>query len=101
MWLSRDVGRLTRRRRLVAAVAASVLLSMAVAGVVFAAGGSDNPLQVTRTAADPTVEQRVDRLISQMTLDEKLEQIQLLPDFMVTEDEVRKGLGSVLSLTDP
>src|SRR5918992_601378 len=34
-------------------------------------------------------------------MEEKLEQIQLLPDFMVTEDEVRKGLGSVLSVTDP
>ena len=36
-----------------------------------------------------------------MTLEEKLEQIQLLPDFLVTEAEVRKGLGSVLSATDP
>jgi len=36
-----------------------------------------------------------------MTLQEKLEQIQLLPDFMVTEAEVRNGLGSVLSVTDP
>src|SRR5918992_213168 len=34
-------------------------------------------------------------------MEEKLEQIQLLPDFMVTEDEVRRGLGSVLSVTDP
>ena len=32
---------------------------------------------------------------------EKLEQIQLLPDFLVTDDEVRDGLGSVLSVTDP
>jgi beta-glucosidase len=36
-----------------------------------------------------------------MTLEEKLEQIQLLPDFLVTEAEVRKGLGSILSVTDP
>ena len=36
-----------------------------------------------------------------MTLEEKLEQIQLLPDFLVTDDEVRNGLGSVLSVTDP
>ena len=40
-------------------------------------------------------------LLSKMTLEEKLEQIQLLPDFLVTEDEVRNGLGSVLSVTDP
>jgi beta-glucosidase len=43
----------------------------------------------------------VSRLLSSMTLEEKLEQIQLLPDFMVTDDEVRNGLGSVLSQTDP
>jgi beta-glucosidase len=36
-----------------------------------------------------------------MTLQEKLEQIQLLPDFMVTDQEVKNGLGSVLSVTDP
>ena len=36
-----------------------------------------------------------------MTLEEKLQQIQLLPDFLVTDDGVRKGLGSVLSVTDP
>ena len=36
-----------------------------------------------------------------MTLKEKLEQIQLLPDFPVTEAEVRNGLGSILSVTDP
>ena len=47
------------------------------------------------------IEHRIDALISQMTLEEKLEQIQLLPDFLVTEDEVRDGLGSVLSVTDP
>jgi beta-glucosidase len=34
-------------------------------------------------------------------LQEKLEQIQLLPDFMVTDQEVQAGLGSVLSVTDP
>jgi beta-glucosidase len=42
----------------------------------------------------------VNHLLSRMTLEEKLEQIQLLPDFLVTEEEVRKGLGSVLSVTD-
>ena len=40
-----------------------------------------------------------------MTLEEKLQQIALLPDFKVAgeagEEEARNGLGSVLSLTDP
>jgi beta-glucosidase len=59
------------------------------------------------TASDATasghrlVEARVNALVAKMTLQEKLEQIQLLPDFMVTDQEVRNGLGSVLSVTDP
>jgi beta-glucosidase len=51
--------------------------------------------------ADGGIERRVNDLLSKMTLEEKLEQIQLLPDFLVTEAEVRKGLGSILSVTDP
>ncbi|WP_433380040.1 beta-glucosidase BglX [Actinoplanes sp. CA-142083] len=49
----------------------------------------------------PSVEERVNALLARMTLSEKLEQLQLLPDFMVTDDEVRRGLGSAFSLTDP
>jgi len=49
----------------------------------------------------PSVDSRVNALLARMTPQEKLEQLQLLPDFMVTEDEVRGGLGSVFSLTDP
>ena len=48
-----------------------------------------------------SVEGRVNALLARMTLTEKLEQLQLLPDFMVTDDEVRRGLGSAFSLTDP
>src|SRR5438128_526677 len=36
-----------------------------------------------------------------MTVDEKLQQVQLLPDFLVTPDDAQKGVGSVLSQTDP
>jgi beta-glucosidase len=82
-------------------VAVAVLLSVAVAGGVSAAGGGDDPLRVTRPPASQGIEHRVNALLAQMTLQEKLEQIQLLPDFLVTEDEVRRGLGSVLSVTDP
>ncbi|HVG66185.1 MAG TPA: beta-glucosidase BglX [Actinomycetota bacterium] len=61
----------------------------------------EQALQPTRQSADQAIESKVSDLLSKMTLEEKLEQIQLLPDFMVTEDEVSKGLGSVLSVTDP
>lgn len=87
-----------------AAVAVVILaLGASVAGGVVAATQSsdEQALQPTREPADRRIESRVNRLLSKMTLEEKLEQIQLLPDFLVTEEEVRKGLGSVLSVTDP
>ena len=46
----------------------------------------------------PPVDSRVNGLLASMTLQEKLQQLQLLPDFTVT-DQVRNGLGSVLSVT--
>ncbi|MFL6184763.1 MAG: glycoside hydrolase family 3 protein, partial [Actinomycetes bacterium] len=94
-----------RRFRFRASVVLPVLalvLAAAAGGVVAGTQSSDEQsLQPTRQGADRGVERRVDALLAKMTLEEKLEQIQLLPDFMVTEDEVRKGLGSVLSVTDP
>ena len=92
------------RFRLRASVAVSILaLGTAVAGGVVAATQSsdEQALQPTRQPADRGIESRVNALLAQMTLEEKLEQIQLLPDFLVTDDEVRNGLGSVLSVTDP
>ena len=63
--------------------------------------GDERALQATRQPANRSIESQVNRLLSRMTLEEKLEQIQLLPDFLVTDAEVRQGLGSVLSVTDP
>jgi beta-glucosidase len=78
------------------------LVLAAAGGVVAGTQSSDEQaLQPTRQQADGDIERRVNALLSRMTLQEKLEQIQLLPDFMVTEEEVRNGLGSVLSVTDP
>ena len=78
-------------------------LVLAAAGSVVAASQStdERALQPTRQQADQAIERRVNNLLSKMTLEEKLEQIQLLPDFLVTDQEVRDGLGSVLSVTDP
>jgi beta-glucosidase len=91
-----------RRRRTTFAAMVVTLCLLAAGGVVAATQSSDEAaLQPTRQAADRGIERRVNDLLSRMTLQEKLEQIQLLPDFMVTEEEVRKGLGSVLSVTDP
>src|SRR5215204_5401124 len=93
-----------KRFRLTAAAAVSILAVVAAAagGVVAASQSSDEQaLRPTREPADRRIESRVNHLLSKMTLEEKLQQIQLLPDFMVTEEEVRNGLGSILSVTDP
>jgi beta-glucosidase len=101
---SARVARPTRRFRFRTSVAIPVLVLVlaAAGGVVAATQSSDEQaLQPTRSPADRAIEAKVNDLLSKMTLEEKLEQIQLLPDFLVTEQEVRKGLGSVLSVTDP
>src|SRR3954449_8886902 len=89
-------------RKAAIAVAIVALSSAAAGGVLAASRSSDeDALAPARRPADRTIESRVNDLLSRMTLQEKLEQIQLLPDFLVTDDEVRRGLGSVLSQTDP
>src|SRR6266545_2650289 len=80
------------------ALAGSVLaLSALVAGGAVAAGGGKAP----KAPKDKSIEAKVNDLLGQMTLDEKLEQLQLLADWQLNDNEVRKGIGSVLSLTDP
>jgi beta-glucosidase len=86
-----------------AIAAALIAASTAAAGGVVAGTRSSDEaaLQPARQPADRGIERRVDQLLRRMTLEEKLQQIQLLPDFKANEAEVRKGLGSVLSETDP
>jgi beta-glucosidase len=90
------------RGRAIAVVAILVLGGMAAGGVVAATRSSDEEaLTATRQPADHKIEQRVNKLLAKMTLQEKLQQIALLPDFKASDVEIRKGLGSVLSVTDP
>jgi beta-glucosidase len=89
----------SRRRAAIGALVLAMTIGIAGGAGVFA--GTQSSDKVARQAADPDIESRVDALLSRMTLEEKLEQIQLLPDFKVTDEEVRKGLGSILSVTDP
>jgi beta-glucosidase len=90
------------RLRAAAALFVLALGAIVASGVVAASQSSDEQaIRPTRQPADRGIETQVNRLLSKMTLEEKLEQIQLLPDFLVTEAEVRNGLGSVLSVTDP
>src|SRR3954449_7675615 len=80
----------TARRRLAAVAVLALAISLTAGSGAFA----------TRSSGQ-SVESRVNALLAKMTLQEKLEQIQLLPDFMVTDQEVRNGFGSVLSVPDP
>ena len=93
-----------QRFRFRASVTLLVLaLVLAAAGGVVAGTQSSDEQALQPAAGRPgrDVERRVSALLAKMTLEEKLEQITLLPDFKVTEDEIRRGLGSVLSVTDP
>ncbi|HMJ32789.1 MAG TPA: beta-glucosidase BglX [Baekduia sp.] len=91
------------RGRRIAIAAAIVGCSSLTAGVVIAGTGADDDtaLQPTRGSADRGIERKVDQLVGRMTLDEKLQQVQLLADNQVSEDDARKGVGGVFSLVDP
>ena len=88
------------RRAVVAAVV--VVLSSLVAGGVLAATRSDDEsaLAPTRQAADKGIERKVNDLLAKMTVDEKLQQVQLLSDGQITDKDATAGVGGVFSLTD-
>ncbi len=86
----------------IAIVAASTMGAGAVvAEVVPTHPGDDQALAPTRTHANGGIERKVDRLLRQMTVDEKLQQVQLLSDGQITDEDAQKGVGGVFSLTDP
>ncbi len=58
-------------------------------------------LKRARLAEDPAIERRINSLIRQMTLQEKLDQLTLLSDGQITDAEAAKPVGAVFSLTDP
>ena len=99
-----------RSRRVATIVASVMVLSAALAGGVIAGAGSsdEEALRPTRSAADRGIEQKVDRLLSKMTVDEKLQQVQLLSDGQMAEENgqagdraAKAGVGGVFSLVDP
>jgi beta-glucosidase len=91
----------TGRGKVLTALAVVVLSTGIAGGVVAATQSSDEAaLQPARTSASKDVETRVDALLRKLTLDEKLNQIQLLSDGQITDAEARKPVGGVFSLTD-
>jgi beta-glucosidase len=86
-----------------ATACAVVAASATGAGAVIAGtgAGDDQDLAVTRQPASGSVERKVDQLVRQMTVDEKLQQVQLLSDGQITDADAKAGVGGVFSLTDP
>jgi beta-glucosidase len=92
-----------RRGRRAAIAVAIVALSSLVAGGVLAANRSDDEsaLAPARQAASQGIERKVDKLLAKMTVDEKLQQVQLLSDGQISDEDAKAGVGAVFSLTDP
>src|SRR4051795_6670716 len=89
-------------RRTAAVVATTAVLGSLVAVAVAGSTRSSDAiaLQRTRGPADKGIEKKVDDLVEQMTLQEKLMQLQLDADWQATDDQARAGLGSGFSQTD-
>jgi beta-glucosidase len=85
------------------AVVAVVAVVSALAGGVAASNRppAEAAVQATRVTASQDIEKRVNDLLAKMTLQEKLEQIQLLSDGQVTDADATAGVGGVFSLVDP
>ena len=87
---------------LIAGLAVVALIPALAGGVAASDRTSDEAaIQATRTTPSQAIEKRVDALLSRMTLQEKLEQIQLLSDGQVTDADAQAGVGGVFSLVDP
>ena len=89
-------------RRLAIACAAAISSAGLAGGVVAATRSSDEAaLAPARARADRGIEHRVDALLRRMSLQEKLQQVQLLSDGQITDADAKAGVGGVFSLTDP
>jgi beta-glucosidase len=89
-------------RRIALAVTVLIFSALAAGGVIAATRpNDDSALQKTRAPASTSIERKVNALVSKMTVDEKLEQMQLLSDGQITDAEAQKPVGGVFSLTDP
>jgi beta-glucosidase len=89
-------------------IASAAVAAVAVLAVSSVASSSPNPtssdeaaLAPTRTAPSRGIEAKVDALLSKMTTQEKLQQVQLLSDGQITDAAAKAGVGGVFSLVDP
>jgi beta-glucosidase len=91
----------TRRGRMLAGLVTVVASTAIAGGVVASTQSSDEAaLAPNRGAPSRDIEKRIDSLLRKMTLEDKLNQIQLLSDGQITDAEARKPVGGVFSLTE-
>ena len=93
-----------RRRRVLAiggAIAALGLLGVGAVGATSRSSDEAALKPARHQSGNQLIERKVDHLLRQMTLAEKLDQLQLLSDGQITDAEAQAGVGSVFSLTDP
>ena len=92
------------RRRTLAVGGAVVALGLLVAGAVAATTRTSDETALAparHLSGNQAIERKIDHLIGEMTLQEKLEQLQLLSDGQITDADAKAGVGGVFSLTDP
>jgi beta-glucosidase len=96
---------MSRRRSLIAAVVGLISLCLVATGPVLAGKRTRDraALQAVQQRQDRDIERRIDSLLRQMTLEEKLNQLTLLSDGQMRDNpaEARKPVGTVFSETDP
>ena len=87
--------RFFRRGRVIALAVVPLAAGVLASGATLTASTASSP------PAHQPVEARVNALLAKMTVEEKLQQMQLLSDGQITDAEAAKGVGGVFSLTDP
>src|SRR5689334_6595465 len=88
-------------KRHVPKYAVGVALLVAALGAVGVATSSASGGTGAAAAAGTTIENKIDALLGKMTVQEKLQQVQLLSDAQITDADAKAGVGGVFSLTDP
>src|ERR1700754_3365720 len=91
------------RRGRILTTAVAVLVLSGLVGGVYAGARDKTPAPARATAADDAIEERIDALLADMTLPEKLGQLNLVNNFgPESEEAARTGTaGSMFGNTDP
>jgi beta-glucosidase len=87
-----------------AAIAGTVIALCSLVGSGVVSAGplvGDSTAPAGRDTADRAIEVKINNLLHRMTVQEKLQQVQLLSDGQITDADAKAGVGSVFSLTDP